>query len=336
MTVSVTGGTRYGELAAGVAQPGLRAAQHRLAAAHLRRRGHRDRHPRVRRRERDPVDRRRRARGRAGRRHVGDRGRDDPALGGHGRRPRHVRRDHPGGAGDRADLPGAPGRLRRRAVGRRAGGVRRDHGGRLQREPVGRLGTPVLAQIWQKTRVGDEPPAPAPVAARGPVVRRRRRTRRDRAQSPRGPGRAVVGAPAALPARRTAVSGRRRAADRVLRRPPGRRRRPPRPARDGRADLPAPARRGDPHRRGGRPVAQPRVRARQRSIGFTWRETPRTGPRPDRRRRGRARRVRAPPALGQAAPAVGHRSRAALPPAARRPRPRPAPRSDREVRRRLC
>ena len=34
----------------GAARPGFRAAQHRLAAAHLGRRGHRDRHPRVRRR----------------------------------------------------------------------------------------------------------------------------------------------------------------------------------------------------------------------------------------------------------------------------------------------
>ena len=34
---------------------------------------------------------------------------------------------------------------------------------------LGDLGAPVLAQIWQKTRVGDEPPATgAAVAARGP------------------------------------------------------------------------------------------------------------------------------------------------------------------------
>ncbi len=121
----------------GAALPGFRAAQHRLAAAHLDRRGHRDRHPRVGRRQRDPRHGRRRARGRRRGRHAADRGPRAPGAGGDGRRPRDVRCDHPGRARDPADLPGAAGRLCRRAVGRRAGGVRRDHGGRLQREPDG-------------------------------------------------------------------------------------------------------------------------------------------------------------------------------------------------------
>ena len=99
---------------------------------------------------------------------------------------------------------------------------------------MGDPGAPVLGQIWQKTRVGDEPPVPAPRSLHGgALVRRRRRARRDRPQPACGRRRAVVGAASALPARRAAVGGRRRAADRVLRRPPARRGRPACGAGDG-------------------------------------------------------------------------------------------------------
>ena len=200
---------------------------------------------------------------------------------------------------------------------------------------MGDLGAPVLAQIWQKTRVGDEPPAPAPRSLHGGRWY-------DDADVPGGTGlnpRAGLVGPWSerLPHFRLdappSVGGDELQTEYFVAR---------RHAVDALRALRAMGERISPHLHAAeiRTVAaddlwlSPAYRARQREHRLHLAETPGTGARPDRRRRGRARRVRAPPALGQAAPAVGHRSRAALPAAARRPRPGPAPRSDREVRRR--
>ena len=193
---------------------------------------------------------------------------------------------------------------------------------------MGDPGSPVLAQIWQKTRVGEEPPAAAPDSLHGGRWY-------DDADVPAGiglnPRAGVVGpwserlphfrldAPPSAGGDELQTEyfvARRHAVD-ALRAVRG----------AGGADLPAPARGRDPNGRGRRPVAQPRPRARLREHRLHLAQAPGAGARPDRRRRGRARGLRSPAALGQAAPVHHRRPRARLPPPAGRPRPRPESRS---------
>ena len=91
---------------------------------------------------------------------------------------------------------------------------------------LGDFASPVVAQVWQKSRIApgaNDLPDPVPAARfGGALARRRRRRRLSQPQPPRRHGGPLVGAHAALPARRRAVGGRRRAAERIFRSPAGR------------------------------------------------------------------------------------------------------------------
>ena len=210
----------------------LRATQPGLAAAHLGGRGLRDRHPRLRPGQPEPV--RRRDRPGAGHRRR-RRGRAEPGrrrLPGRRGAPRRARRRHPADPGAGAVLRGQPAGLRRPAAGRAGRPLRRDHGRRLQREHVHRLArAPAHPALDQESGRGRDP-----ARHRRTLVHRHPRVgRAEPGARPAGRqlhratrrARPLVRAAAALPARVHPERGRR-AADRV---PAPRRARGARPAR---------------------------------------------------------------------------------------------------------